>query len=55
MRMDRQTVVMDEEGCITLPAETLADMGWKPGQSLRLTVVGNEMVIEASTDVSTDR
>ncbi|MBJ6122306.1 AbrB/MazE/SpoVT family DNA-binding domain-containing protein [Sphingomonas sp. BT553] len=37
---------MNDRGRVTLPAETLEAMGWRPGQSLRLTVSNGAIVIE---------
>ncbi|WP_298091377.1 AbrB/MazE/SpoVT family DNA-binding domain-containing protein [uncultured Sphingomonas sp.] len=37
---------MDDDGIVTLPPETLARLGWQPGQPLRIRAMEDGILIE---------
>ncbi len=39
-------VTMDDDGIVTLPPETLARLGWQPGQPLRIRAMEDGILIE---------
>ena len=48
------TVVMDQRGALTIPAEIRAPLGWAPGDELHLHVAGRRLVVERPQDAVTE-
>lgn len=44
-KLGKREIVLTNKNRVSLPAESLRELGWQPGEPLMVTVMGNEMLV----------